>query len=150
MISLDPNFRELLQLLNSEGVRYLVVGGYAVNFHGHHRNTKDLDVWITTDQQNAERVSRALQRFGFSAASVPATNFTQKGKIHMFGREPVRVDILTDPSGVDFDACYERRIEAELEGVRVPFLALADLRANKRAAGRTRDQADLESLPGQP
>lgn len=67
MVSLNPDFRELLQLLNSEGVRYLVVGGYAVNFHGHHRNTKDLDVWIATDPRNAESLSRALQRFGFSA-----------------------------------------------------------------------------------
>jgi hypothetical protein len=65
----------------------------------------------------------------------------------MFGREPLRVDILTDPSGIDFDGCYSRRVESELDGVRVPFLALADLLANKRAAGRTRDLADLEDLP---
>lgn len=147
MLSLNPNFRDLLQLLNAEGVRYLVVGGYAVNFHGHHRNTKDLDVWIAVDLQNAERVSRALQRFGFSASSVPPSNFLQKGKIFVFGREPLRVDILTDPSGVDFGDCYPRRVEAELDGIIVPFISLADLRANMGAAHRTRDKADLEELP---
>jgi hypothetical protein len=102
------------------------------------------------DADNAERVSRALQRFGFAPESVPAAKFMTKGQIHVFGREPFRVDILTDPSGIDFDACYARRVEAELDGVCVPFLALADLKANKRASGRLRDLADLEELPEKP
>jgi hypothetical protein len=150
MRSLSPDFRELLELLNSAGVRYLVLGGYAVNFHGHHRNTKDLDVWIAVDADNAGRVSQALQHFGFPAASVPSSHFLQKGKIFIFGREPFRVDILTDPSGVDFEFCYGRRVEAELDGVRIPFISLEDLRTNKTASGRLRDLADVENLPAQP
>lgn len=147
MPTLSPDFRELLALFNSERVRYIVLGGYAVNYHGHHRNTKDLDLWIAIDAANAERVSAALQKFGFAAASVPASHFLEKGKIYVFGREPFRVDILTDPSGVEFEACYARRVETELDGVRVPFLSLDDLRRNKKASGRLRDLSDLEHLP---
>ena len=146
MTALDPNFRDLLSCLNSAGVRYLVVGGYAVNFHGHHRNTKDLDVWIAADPDNATRVSEALRAFGFSARSVRSSMFEELGSIHSFGREPFRVDLLTQPSGVEFARCYGRRVEADVEGVKVPFIALDDLIANKAAAGRTRDVADLEKL----
>jgi hypothetical protein len=147
MTSLDPNFKDLLECLNSAGVRYLVLGGYAVNFHGYRRNTKDFDVWIALDPDNAERVSVAMQRFGFSRASVPPEKFLTKGHILAFGREPLRVDIITDPSGVDFAICYEHRVEAMIEGVRIPFIALEDLKANKRSSGRLKDLADLENLP---
>ena len=147
MISLDPNFRDLLECLNSAGVRYLVVGGYAVNFHGHHRNTKDLDVWLARDRENAQRVSSALQAFGFARSSVPASKFLAAGDIQTFGREPFRVDLLLNPSGIEFDPCYARRVEAVLDGVRVPFIALEDLRENKRASARLQDLADIENLP---
>jgi predicted nucleotidyltransferase len=148
MISLNPNFRDLLQCLNSNAVRYLVLGGYAVNFHGYHRNTKDIDIWIATDDENSHRVSQALQQFGFAPANVMASRFRDKATVHAFGREPFRVDLLTNPSGVDFDDCFKRRIETELEGVRVPFISLDDLKSNKSASGRAKDLADLEELPG--
>jgi predicted nucleotidyltransferase len=148
MLTLNPNFRDLPQCLNLSGVRYLVLGGYAVNYHGHHRNTKNIDIWISTDALNADRVSRALQQFGFAAANVPASKFRDRRTVHAFGRAPLRVDLLTNPSGVEFDACFERRIEASLEGVRVPFISLEDLKENKKASGRHQDLADLESLPG--
>lgn len=147
MESVDPNFKELLRCLNSHGAKYLVVGGYAVNFHGHHRNTADLDVWIAGDPDNGLKVSKALQEFGFSAASVPASMFRQRGKVFRFGRRPLLVDLLTDPSGVDFDACYTRRQEQIVDGITIPFIALEDLKANKRAAGRPKDIADLDALP---
>jgi hypothetical protein len=127
-----------------------VVGGYAVNQYGYHRNTKDIDLWILVDPDNADRVSRALQKFGFPAASVPPANFLVTGRVHVFGREPFRVDLLTNPSGIDFAACYPRRVEVNLDGVQVPFIALADLRANKKASGRAKDLADLEGLPDAP
>ncbi len=92
-------------------------------------------------------MSLALQAFAFSAASVPPERFLQKGVIHAFGREPFRVDILSDPSGIEFEACYAQRVEAELDGQRIPFISLAHLRLNKSAAGRTQDRADLENLP---
>jgi hypothetical protein len=84
--------------LNSAGVRYLVIGGHAVNYHGHHRSTADIDVWIAIDPANAEKVSAVLQSWaGFPAASVPPAMFLDKGKIFQFGRKPFRIDILTNP-----------------------------------------------------
>lgn len=147
MLSLNQDFRDLLTCLNSAGVRYLVIGGYAVNYHGYHRNTKDIDIWIALEPGNARRVSTALQSFGFAAANVPYSRFLDVKAVHAFGREPFRVDLLLRPSGIDFESCYARRIEATLEGVRVPLISLEDLRQNKRASGRTKDLADIENLP---
>jgi hypothetical protein len=150
MISLDPNFRDLLSCLNSAGVRYLVVGGYAVNFHGYHRNTQDIDVWIATDDANAERVAGALRSFGFPASSARAARFRSRGAIFSFGRPPFRVDLLTDPAGLEFDDCYARRVEADVDGLRVPVISLEDLVANKASAGRKKDLADVEKLKTRP
>ena len=147
MPSLDPNFKELLKLLNSAGVRFLVVGGYAVNFHGYHRNTADIDIWIAIDPQNALKVSKALEEFGFPASSVAPDNFQLKGKILRFGRPPWQVDILTDPSGIDFEDCYPRKVIGDLEGIDISFISLQDLKENKKAAGRIKDRADVENLP---
>lgn len=146
MIALDPNFRDLLSCFNSNNVRYLILGGYAVNFHGHHPNTKDFDVWIAIDEANAQQVSTALQQFGFSASSVPADLFRKQHQVFAFGREPFHIDILTSPSGVDFEAAYARRVETNVDGVVVPVISLSDLLTNKRASARTRDFADVEAL----
>jgi hypothetical protein len=135
-------------LLSSEGARFLDVGGYAVNFHGYHRNTADIDIWIAIDPQNARRVSKVLQDFGgCSPQTVPPESFLEKGAIFRFGRPPWRVDILTDPAGIQFDQCYDRRVLGDLEGLNGPFISLADLKENKKAAGRTKDIADIENLP---
>jgi hypothetical protein len=146
--SLYPDFKEFLRSLNSAGARYLILGGYAVNYHGYQRATGDLDIWIAVDAQNALTVSKVLQGFGgFSAAAVAPEMFLEKGKIFRFGRVPVRVDLLTDPSGIDFDECYRRKLDVELDGVPVPMISLSDLRMNKKASGRYKDLADLENLP---
>ena len=145
--SLDPNFREFLKSLNWARAKYLVLGGYAVNYYGHHRATKELDVWIAVDPKNARLVSQVMESFGgFSAAQVPYKLFLQKGKVFTFGREPVRIDLLTSPSGIDFDECYSRRIEVTWDGVRVPLIALDDLRQNKETSGRLKDLDDVENL----
>jgi predicted nucleotidyltransferase len=146
--SLNPNFKEFFESLNSAGVKYLLLGGYAVNYYGHHRATDDLDIWIALDNENAARISEVMRKFGgFRASEVPPSLFLQKGKVFVFGREPVRIDILTGPSGIDFPACYSRRQEAIWDGVRVPIISLEDLRSNKRASARAKDRADLEALP---
>jgi hypothetical protein len=149
-VSLFPDFKEFLKLMNSGDVRYLVVGGYAVNYHGHHRTTGDLDVWIAVDPDNAARISAVLQEFGFSPENVPAAAFLERGKIFRMGVKPVRIELLTQPSGVDFDDCYARRIVDAVDGVTIPLISLDDLKANKRAAARTKDLADLENLPPAP
>jgi predicted nucleotidyltransferase len=147
MLRLDPNFKKLLRLLNSARVKFLVIGGYAVNFHGYHRNTADIDLWIAVDPANAQKISEVLRQFGFAPTSVAAADFQQRGKILRFGRPPWRVDILTDPAGIEFDECYKRKVVVDLEGVSVPFISLPDLKINKKAAGRTKDLADIENLP---
>lgn len=146
MISLDPNFRDLLICLNSAGVRYLVVGGYAVNVHGYHRNTKDLDIWIATDPKNARAVAVALRAFGFAAKSVKSSMFRDQDAMFTFGREPFRVDILTNPSDIDFEACYARRMEQSLGGLHFPVIGFEDLLKNKAASGRPQDLSDLQKL----
>jgi predicted nucleotidyltransferase len=148
MMQLHPDFRDLLSCFNSASVRYLLVGGYAVNFHGHHRNTKDLDLWIAISPDNADAVSRALHAFGFSVVGAPPDLFLKERQVYTFGREPMRVDILTSPSGVEFDACYERRTEAVIAGIKVPIISLKDLLINKQASGRPRDVDDVAQLDG--
>lgn len=145
--NLNPDFKAFFESLNSAGVRYLVVGGYAVIFYGYHRVTKDIDVWIATDAANAAGVAGVMQSFGgFPASKTKPSMFQKAGMNFMFGREPVRIDVLTGPSGVEFDACYSRRNVVEWDGVRVPLIALEDLLANKKASGRLKDLADLEAL----
>jgi hypothetical protein len=118
-VNLFPDFKELLRSMNSAGVRYMVLGGYAVNHYGYHRATDDLDIWIATDPANAANVSLALQEFaGFPASRVKPSMFQQKGKVFIFGREPVRVDILTGPSAVDFETSYLRRNTVEWDGIK--------------------------------
>jgi hypothetical protein len=134
--SLNRHFKELLSLFNLAGVRYLVLGGYAVNYHGYHRNTKDIDIWIAVSGANPERTSKALQGFGFAASAVRPKLFVMKGQIHTFGLEPFRVDSLSDPAGVDFEAYYARRVEGQIDRIPIPFISLNDLRENKLASGR--------------
>jgi predicted nucleotidyltransferase len=146
-VDLFPDFREFLASLNSAGVKYLVLGGYAVIHYGYRRATRDLDVWIATDPDNARKVSAALQEFAFSASEVPPKLFQQKGKIFMFGREPARIDLLTDPSAIDFDESYARRNTVVWDGIRVPLISFEDLKRNKAGSGREKDLADLRNLP---
>src|SRR5438093_12951650 len=121
---LHPDFRELLESLNSAGVKYLLLGGYAVIFYGYRRVTDDLDLWISTDQANAEKVAETLRRFGgFTAQQANPSMFRTRGKVFVLGREPVRVDILTNPSALDFDDCYARRHEIDWDGVKVPLIS---------------------------
>ncbi|MDB5328845.1 MAG: hypothetical protein JWM57_4414 [Phycisphaerales bacterium] len=146
-ISLDPNFKEFIRLMNSEGAEYLMLGGFAVNYYGYHRFTGDIDFWIETSVENAHRVHRVLQQFGMADSGLKAERFTVPNKVHMFGRVPIRIDLLTGPSGVEFSACYARRQVAEVDGVEIPIISLADLRMNKSASGRDKDLIDLKHLP---
>jgi len=134
MTILFPDFKEFLRLLNTHSVRYVLLGGYAVNFYGYRRTTGDLDVWISTDAVNAEQVSKALIAFGFKPSSVPASIFTEQGKLFRFGVAPVRIELLTLPSGVEFEACYAARTQATLDGVDVSIISLHDLRQKKLPA----------------
>jgi hypothetical protein len=143
---LSQDFREFIKSLNDSGVRHLVVGGYAVAFHGHPRYTKDLDVWVELSPDNAKNVIAALDRFGFAGLGLQQQDFLQDNQVVQLGYPPNRIDILLSLSGVDFSECYARRVETTVDGVSVGFIALDDLKRNKTASGRLQDLADVESL----
>lgn len=143
---LNQDFREFIESLNKNNVRYLVIGGYAVAFHGHPRYTKDIDVWVGMDQENAANILKALADFGFASLGLKEEDFTSPDQIVQLGYPPRRIDILTTPPGVDFDDCYAHRVQTEMDGVLVNFIDIEDLKKNKKAAGRHQDLADLENL----
>lgn len=143
---LNPDFKDFFRSLNDNGVRYLVVGGYAVALHGHPRYTKDVDVWVERTEANAERVVRALEAFGFGSLGLAAPDFLAQDQIIQLGYAPVRIDILTTIPGVEFADCYASRVEVLADDLSVAFIGLDDLRQAKRASGRLQDLADLENL----
>lgn len=143
---LNPDFREFIQSLNDNGVRYLIVGGYAVAFHGHPRYTKDLDIWLWLDRDNAVHVVEALRQFGFGSVGLQPQDFLVADQIIQLGYPPNRIDLLTSLPGVEFSKCYADRVIVEIDGVAMNFIDLANLKANKQAAGRFQDLADLENL----
>ena len=143
---LNQDFREFIQSLNDNGVRYLVVGGYAVALHGHPRYTMDLDVWIDMSVDNAANVVKALGQFGFGSLDLKISDFLVPDQIIQLGYPPNRIDVLTTLPGVDFASCSPSRLEIEVAGVRVNFIDLENLKKNKRATGRHQDLADLENL----
>jgi hypothetical protein len=146
-INLPPDFKEFLKLLNSHQVEYLLVGGYAVAYHGYPRATADMDVWVASHPQNAERLVAALKEFGFDLPDLSPALFLKEGQIIRMGVPPVRIDIATSVSGVVFAQCYAGRVVDHLEDVPVSLINVEDLKANKRAAGRYKDLDDLENLP---
>lgn len=143
---LTRDFKEFIKSLNDNDVRYLIVGGYAVSFHGHPRYTKDLDIWIRIDKHNAEKVVQALDQFGFASLDLVLADFLEPDTTIQLGYPPNRIDLLMGLTGVDFDTCYGCRIEEEIDGVALPFIDLENLKRNKKATGRLQDLADLENL----
>jgi hypothetical protein len=142
---LNRDFKEFAELLNAEGVEYLVVGGYALAAHGHPRYTGDIDFWVRPSAQNVDRLLTVLQRFGFAPLGLKAADFGPDTVVQL-GQPPRRIDLLTSIDGVEFDACWARREQVTVEGVPLAIIGLDDFAANKRASGRLKDLADLESL----
>ena len=145
-MELSQDFKEFIESLNVSGVRYLVVGGYAVALHGHPRYTKDLDVWIDCTPANAKRIVRAFTEFGFESLSVKASDFEKPNRMVQMGFPPNRIDVLTSLAGVAFAKCYKQKVIVEIDGIPVNFIDVENLKVNKRAAGRLQDLADVENL----
>ena len=143
---LNKDFREFIELLNSNNVRYLVVGGYALAIHGYPRYTKDIDVWIWISKENAKNMVKTLHEFGFSELDLTEKEFLTPGIVIQLGYPPNRIDILTQATGLNFDDCYPSRIELDINGLRVNFIDIDNLKKNKLATGRLQDLADLEHL----
>ncbi len=143
---MNSDFKELLKALNDEKVRYLIVGGYAVIKHTEPRYTKDLDIWVSTDKDNAQKVYSALQNFGAPLDGVSVDDFTNPSIVYYLGRSPARVDILMSLKGLSFEESWNNRVEAIFGDIPTQFLSSQDLVINKRLAGRPQDLMDVESL----
>ncbi|WP_230687397.1 nucleotidyltransferase [Hymenobacter ruricola] len=143
--SLDQDFKEFIELLNAHKVRYMVVGGYAVAYHGYLRFTGDIDVWVEVSPANAVLLVQVMGDFGFGSMYREA-DFLAPGGIIQLGVAPVRIDILNEIDGVTFADCYAACEPSTWDGVTVNFISLADLRKNKASTGRQKDAADLRNL----
>jgi predicted nucleotidyltransferase len=146
MEKLDANFADFLRSLNRHEVKYLVVGGYAVGYHGFVRATGDLDVFVGISEANAGKLVAAFRDFGFDVPELSRGVFMERGKIVRIGVPPLRLEVMNDISGVSFPECYARRIEEMIDGVRINFIDREKLLVNKRAAGRPKDLADVDAL----
>jgi hypothetical protein len=145
--ALARDFKEFLKLLNSNHVEYLLIGGYAVGIHGHIRATNDLDIWVSATAENAGKVERSLREFGFASAGLTVDLFLEPNNVVRMGVPPIRIEILTSISGVQFELCYAEKEMIQIEELVVPVISLPRLRENKLASGRAKDLADLENLP---
>jgi len=143
---LNEDYKDMLQSLQKEGVKFLLVGGYALAAHGHPRSTMDIDFWVMTSAENAKAVMRALKRFGAPLQNVSESDFETEGTILQIGVIPRRIDIITKIDGVRFEDAWPRAVSVELDGCRIPVISLEDLLANKCASGRLKDLADVATL----
>jgi predicted nucleotidyltransferase len=146
-IHLPADFKEFLKLLNAHKVEYLLIGGYAVSYHGYPRATADMDIWLAMHPANAEKIASVLKEFGFNSPELSPELFLKEWQIIRLGVPPVRIELATTISGVNFADCYAHRIVDTLDGVKVNLISLNHLKLNKKAAGRHQDLADLEKLP---
>jgi len=147
MIHLPPDFKEFLKLLNAHKVEYLLIGGYAVGYHGYPRATADMDIWIAMHPANAEKTVTVLKEFGFEPPELSPELFLKEWQIIRLGVPPVRIELATTVSGVNFNECYAKRVQGVIDGVNVNLISINHLKINKKAAGRHQDLADLENLP---
>ena len=146
-IELHPDFKDFLRLLNSYSVRYLLVGGYAVGYHGYPRATGDMDIWIEMSESNCKKITSAFLDFGMAGEAITENLFLKENKVIRMGVPPVRLEVITSASGVDFSDCYSNREVFEIDGIPINLISLQDLKKNKQAAGRHKDMDDLEHLP---
>lgn len=142
----QSDFKELFESLNAHNVEYLVVGGYALAFYGSPRFTGDIDVWVRPDELNAKRLVDALNEFGFASLGLTADDFKSPATVVQLGLPPARVDLMTSVDGVSWPEGWTGKTAGDYAGVRVYFIGRKELVANKKAVGRHKDLADIESL----
>lgn len=145
-MEVHPDFRDLLALLNEHEVEYLIVGGYALAFHGAPRFTGDIDVFVRPEPQNAKRILNALADFGFPFSDLSLDDFQSPDKVVQLGVPPVRVDLITSISGVSWEEAQAHKEPGLFGDVPVSYIGRTEFVANKRASARKKDLADLEAL----
>ena len=143
---MNPDFKELLLTFNAHHVEYLVVGAHALAAHGHVRATKDLDVWIKPDENNAKRVLSALSEFGAPLGDLTRADLSRKGTIFQIGIPPLRIDIITEIDGVEFNDAWPDRLETVFGGVPAFVISRQHLITNKKTSARLQDLADVQDL----
>lgn len=143
---LTKDWREFVELLNSNGVEYLVVGAFAVAYHGYPRYTGDLDLLVRPTAENADRVLRALSEFGFEKLGIQAADLRSPGMVIQLGVQPNRIDLLTAITGVTFEEAWASRSDADLDGTATHFIGRGELIRNKERTGRAKDLGDAEEL----
>lgn len=143
---LSKEFKEFAKLLNDLKVEYLLVGGYAVVLYGYVRYTGDIDFWVKSSRENANRLVAVLDRFGFGSLNLNSEDFTKDDQIIQLGYPPNRIDIITSVTGLKFSDCYKKRRSFSLDDVQIQTISLDDLKKNKKASGRYKDLDDLENL----
>jgi len=142
-----PNdFKELLELFNKHKVEYLIVGGYALAFHGAPRVTGDIDLFIRPTSQNAERILMALDEFGFGSLELSVDELTKPGMVVQLGVAPFRIDLITRVTGVSWEKANAGKVSGRYGNTAVYFISREDFVANKKATGRLKDAADVEAL----
>ncbi len=147
-MTLPSDFKEFLRLLSEKNVKYLIVGGYAVGYHGYPRSTGDMDVWVESNEENAERLVDTLREFGFDVPELAPDLFLDPDRVIRMGHPPLRIELLTSLTGVGFAECYSSHVVEQLDdGTPIHFIGLEKLKENKRASGRHKDLNDLEHLP---
>lgn len=146
---LNSDYKDMLQVLLGNGVKFLLVGAYAMGAHGYPRSTGDIDIWVEPSPDNSRRVYLALAQFGAPLGEVDEATFVKPDVVFQIGVAPRRIDIMSSVSGVEFDEAYQHRQTVELEGMPIPILSYDDLVRNKRATGRDKDRLDADRLEKQ-
>ena len=143
---LNEDYNEMLQCLAAEGVRFLLVGAYAMAAHGYPRATMDIDIWVMPSPDNAAATLKALRRFGAALHGLSVDDLQEDDTIFQIGVAPRRIDMITGASGLQFEEAFTRSVKVDIDGIEVHIPSVDDLIRNKRASGRTKDLADAEAL----
>jgi len=145
-MEVQKDFKELLALFNAHHVKYLIVGGYALALHGAPRYTGDIDILIQPDSENAKRILKALEAFGFASIGLQEADLTTPEKVIQLGYPPVRIDIMTSLSGVSWEKAYKGRVQGDYDDLKIFYIGREQLILNKKSTARKKDLADLEAL----
>ena len=143
---LNEDYKEMLQCLAAEGIRFLLVGAYAIAVHGYPRATMDIDIWVMPSPDNAAATLKALRRFGAALHGLSVDDLQKDDTIFQIGVAPRRIDMITGASGLQFEEAFTRSVKIDIDGIEVHIPSVDDLIRNKRASGRTKDLADAEAL----
>lgn len=143
---LNKDFKDMIEIFLRKQVRFLLVGGVSINLYGYARTTKDLDLFVEASKENADKILTSLAEFGAPMDDIFAEDFEKEGTVFQIGVDPIRIDIITKISGVEFQDAIKNKKILEIEGIKVPVISLSDLIKNKKASGRLQDLADVERL----